>query len=76
MSTPFPQHIFSITPDDNATIPQTQFIMVREAGDVVVETLAGDVNTLPQCQPGVQYAIVATKVLATDTTATGIIGLS
>ena len=76
MSAPFPQHIFDITPDDNAEIPQTQFIMVSAAGDVAVETPTGDVNTLPACQPGVQYAIVAIKVLATGTTATGIKGLS
>lgn len=76
MSTPFPQHIFDITPDDVANCPQTQFIMVSAAGDVAVETPTGDSNVLPACQPGVQYAIVAVKVLATGTSATGIKGLS
>jgi hypothetical protein len=73
---PKPDHIFSITPSDSATIPQTQYLMVTSGGDVSVETTKGTQGVLPGLVPGVQYAIAAVKVRATGTTASGIVGLA
>lgn len=75
MSLPKPDHIFSITPSDTETIPVTQFIMVTVGGDLAVETSTGLQGVMPGLQPGVQYAIAAHKVLASGTTANGIVGL-
>jgi len=76
MSLPKPDNIFAITPNDTNKIPQTQFIMVTTEGDVAIETTRGTTGTMPGLVPGVQYAVAAEKVLATGTTATGIIGLA
>lgn len=76
MALPSPSNIFSITPSDSADIAQTKAIMVTAAGDVAIRTTSGQTGTLPGLQPGVQYFIVADRVLATGTTATGIIGLA
>jgi hypothetical protein len=66
-----------VTPDDNADLSfPVRGLMVAGAGDVSVETLGGDTVTLPALQPGVQYAVLARRVLAAGTTATGIIGLA
>jgi uncharacterized protein (AIM24 family) len=73
---PKPDNIFSITPSDSEKIAQTQYIMVTAEGDVAVETTQGTQGVLPGLVPGVQYAIAAQKVLATGTTATGIVGLA
>lgn len=73
---PKPDHIFTITPSDTNEIAETQYIMVTAEGDVAVETRSGQTGVLPGLVPGVQYAIVATKVLSTGTTATGIVGLA
>ena len=51
-------------------------LMVTAAGDVSVVTTGGDTITLPGLQPGVQYAVLARRIRATGTTATGIVGLA
>ncbi|MEM9839328.1 MAG: hypothetical protein AAF830_09255 [Pseudomonadota bacterium] len=66
----------SVTPSDSADLPYTlKAFMVSVAGDVSVLTTGGDVLTLPACQPGLQYAVLATRLRATGTTASGIVGL-
>jgi hypothetical protein len=68
---------FAITPNDTTDLSvTTRGLMVTTAGDVSVITVGGDTVTLPALQPGVQYAIRATRVRATDTTATGLVGLA
>ena len=72
-----PSRAFAITPDDGADLAQPiRGLMVADAGDVALTTLAGDVVTLPALQPGVQYAVLASRVQATGTTATGLVGLA
>lgn len=72
-----PSRAFAITPKDAVDLAQPiRGLMVAGAGDVALTTLAGDVVTLPALQPGVQYAILASRVQATGTTATGLVGLA
>ncbi len=72
-----PSRALTITPDDNADAPLTlRGLMVAAAGHVAVTTLEGDEVVLPALQPGVQYAILASRIRATGTTATGIVGLA
>lgn len=75
MSLPHPDHIFEIAPSDTEPAPMTQYIMVAVGGDLAVETRSGDTGILPGLVPGAQYAISVSKVLATGTTASGIVGL-
>lgn len=76
MSLPKPDNIFDITPSDSDDIPLTQYIMVTVAGNVAVETYSETTGIMPGLQPGVQYAIAAKKVLATGTSASGIVGFA
>ncbi|MEM0928077.1 MAG: hypothetical protein AAGI89_02185 [Pseudomonadota bacterium] len=72
-----PSRGLSVTPDDaNDLSFPIRGLMVAGAGDVRVVTIKGDTVTLPALQPGMQYAILATRVLATGTTATGIVGFA
>ncbi|MEM9809700.1 MAG: hypothetical protein AAF788_00590 [Pseudomonadota bacterium] len=67
----------AITPNDSADLPfAIRGLMVGGAGDVSVVTSAGDTVSLPALQPGVQYAILATRIRASGTSATGIVGLA
>ena len=72
-----PSRGLSVTPDNSNDLAfPIRGLMVAGAGDVSVVTLGGDTVTLPALQPGMQYAILATRVRATGTTATGILGLA
>jgi len=67
---------FDITPDDAADLAKvTRALMVSAAGDLAVVLKSGDTLTLPGLTPGVIYPVRVLRVLATDTTATGIKGL-
>lgn len=72
-----PSRAFAVTPTDAAdlTIP-IRGLMVAVGGNVALVTRGGDTATLPGLEPGVQYAVLATRILATGTTATGIVGLA
>lgn len=72
-----PSRAFAVTPTDAAdlTIP-IRGLMVAAGGNVALVTRGGDTATLPGLEPGVQYAVLATRILATGTTATGIVGLA
>ena len=70
-----PAHIFPLPPDVEPPRP-TRGLMVAGAGDVALVTLGGETAILPALVPGVQYAIRATRILSTGTTATGIVGLA
>ena len=68
---------FTITPDDAADLVRpTRGLMIAGAGDVAVVMVGGDTVTLPGLLPGVQYAVRARRVLATATTASGLVGLA
>ena len=72
-----PSRAFAISPNDSADLAvPIRGLMVRVAGDVALTTIDGDVAVLPALQPGVQYAILASRVQATGTTATGLVGLA
>ncbi|PCJ09339.1 MAG: hypothetical protein COB16_03920 [Rhodobacteraceae bacterium] len=67
---------FDITPDDDADLPNvTRALMVAVGGDVAVVLKGGTTLTLPELAPGVVYQIRISRVLATDTDASGIVGL-
>jgi len=63
-----------VTPDDDADLPfRTRFLLAAEAGDIEVH-MAGE--TTPRILPiaaGVQLAVRVDRVLASNTTATGIV---
>lgn len=72
-----PARAFSITPDDGTDLAlATRGLMVGGTGSVALVTTAGDTATLTGLQPGQQYAIRIRRVLATGTTATGLVGLA
>lgn len=65
----------AITPSDSANLPQTyKAIYVGGTGDVKVVTIAGDTVTFAAVPVGI-LPVVCTKVFATDTTATNLVGL-
>ncbi|NRA29170.1 MAG: hypothetical protein HRU11_02830 [Parvularculaceae bacterium] len=72
-----PSRGMAVSPDDGADLAfAIRGLMVSTAGDVALVTTRGDTITMPALQPGVQYAVLSTRVLATGTTATGLVGLA
>jgi len=72
-----PSRGVTVTPNDGSDLAfSIRGLMVSTAGDVALVTTGGDTVTLPALQPGVQYAVLATRVRATGTSATGIVGLA
>lgn len=69
--------IVAITPSDSADIPggTIRGFTVAVAGNVAVVMADGSTGTLSNLPEGVQHAYQVTRILATGTTATGIIGL-
>lgn len=65
---------FEITPSDDNDLPTPiRCINVAETGVVVAELIGGDV--LPfTVAAGIQFPMRARKILATGTTATGLVG--
>lgn len=64
----------AVTPSDTTVLAKpSHWIMVTVAGNVAVTLLNGAVITFPGLQPGNFYAIQASKIMSTGTTATGII---
>lgn len=69
-------HLDTITPSDSTDLLQTtRAINVAGAGFVRVTTKEGDTGTVYVAEGGV-FPIRATRIWATGTTATGIVGLS
>ena len=65
-----------IVPNDTVALPKsTRAIYVGTAGNLRLQFVAGDVVTLTNLQAGVIYPLRATLVLATGTTAGGLVGL-
>lgn len=70
-------HVFLITPDNDNNLPhQTTAISFAAAGNLRIETVGGEVVTIPSgaLAAGVQHAIQIRKVFATGTAATGLVG--
>lgn len=67
---------FPITPNDGADLADTvKGIYVGGTGDVTVVTLDGQTVTFKAVPVGVTINIIATRVMATNTTATLLTGL-
>lgn len=67
---------FAIVADDGADLSVlTRALMVGGSGDVAVIFKDGTTATLPGLAPGVIYPLRVARVLATGTTATGLVGL-
>ncbi|KQZ96869.1 hypothetical protein ASD74_06340 [Rhizobium sp. Root564] len=69
------QDAFNVTPNDNGDLPAPTYggFWVSTPGTVKVTTKAGTVLTLPSGQ--IYWNLVVTKIWATGTSATGIVGL-
>lgn len=67
-------HAFAITPSDSATIQGSRSLWIGGAGSVAVQMQSGATVTFAGVSPGI-LPIAVSKVLATGTTATGILGL-
>lgn len=65
---------FAVTPND-ATVQAAESLYVGGAGDVAVETEAGNAVTFKDVTAGAVLPIRVNRVLATGTTATEILGL-
>lgn len=71
-----PENAGAIVPDDAADLPQaTRALYVGGAGDVVLRMLGGETVTLANLQAGALVPLRVARVLATGTTATGLVGL-
>lgn len=67
---------FAATPDDAADLPVlTRALMVGGGGDLAAVLKDGSTVTLPELAPGVVYPVRVARVLATGTSASGIVGL-
>ena len=67
--------IFAITPDDGAELGNaTRALNVAVSGKVRVTTVSGATDTI-HIAAGIAFPIRATRVWATGTTATGIVGM-
>jgi hypothetical protein len=70
------ENAVAILPDDGAVLPQvTRALFVGGAGDARVRMLGGDVVSFASLQAGSLLPIRVVQVLATGTTATGLVGL-
>ncbi|MBT8408060.1 MAG: hypothetical protein KJN93_00360 [Alphaproteobacteria bacterium] len=66
----------AVVPNDTATLPHvTRALYVGVAGNVAVEMLSGDTVVLSGAQAGAVYPFRVSKVLATGTTAGGLVAL-
>lgn len=70
-----PEHALAIVPDDAADLPTvTRALFVGEGGDLAVRMGGGGGVTLAGVAAGTMLPIRVARVLATGTTAGGIVG--
>ncbi|SIS84845.1 spike base protein, RCAP_Rcc01079 family [Phaeovulum vinaykumarii] len=68
-------HLEAITPSDSTDLARvTRALWVGQAGDLAVVSAAGESVTLPNAEGLIPIRV--TRVRATGTTATGLVGLS
>lgn len=66
----------AITPSDAGSLPEpTRAVYVGAGGDLRVRMLSGEIVTLGGVLGGTIYPLRVAQVLATGTTATGLVGL-
>ena len=66
----------AISPSDGGSLPQaTRAIYVGQTGNLAVRLVSGEVVTLSNVQAGMIYPLRVEQVLASGTTATGLVGL-
>ena len=71
-----PEHGLEVAPSDSDDLPQvTRALYVGGTGDVRVRLRGGDVLTLLNVQAGSLVPLRVAQVLATGTTAAGLVGL-
>jgi hypothetical protein len=71
-----PQGVVAITPSDTVNLTKSiRGFMIGTAGDVSVAMGDGSTAIMPSCAVGVEYMGKITRINATGTTATGIVGL-
>ncbi|MFQ5622229.1 MAG: hypothetical protein ACE5FS_02415 [Paracoccaceae bacterium] len=71
-----PQNAVAITPNDAGSLSYvTRALFIGATGDVAVRLQGGQTVTFSNMQGGALYAMRVDQVLATGTTATGIVGL-
>lgn len=70
-----PANAFAITPNDSTDLDRaTRAICVGASGNVQLTTVSGDTVTI-NVAAGMPFPIRAARIWATNTTATGIVGL-
>ena len=70
------RHAIAVTPSDSVTLAHaSRGIYIGGAGDLKVITVGGETVTFASMAAGIVYPICVTQVLATGTTATGIVAL-
>ena len=71
-----PEHALAIQPDDTADLPQvTRALYLGGGGDVAVRMCGGETVTFAGVAAGTLLPVRVGRVLASGTTATGILGL-
>ena len=66
----------AIVPDDTADLAHaTRAIYVGQAGALTVRMVSGDEVTLAEVQAGMIYPLRVARILATGTTASGLVAL-
>ena len=69
------EHAFTITPDNSADIHKTRGLSITDTTQKnVAVIMAGGQTVTLALAPGVIHPVQVTRVLVTDTTATGVIG--
>ncbi|MBO9131729.1 hypothetical protein J5289_16225 [Rhizobium sp. B230/85] len=70
-----PQGVIAVSPSDTADLTKPiRGFMVTSAGNVSVVMSVGSAAVMPGCLVGIQYMGAISRIKATGTTATGIVG--
>lgn len=71
----YPSRHMTLTPNDNVTFDNPMIIRVLTTGNVAVADLAGNVVTYTGVPAFTDIPVMASKLMATNTTATSFVGL-
>ncbi|WP_299684363.1 hypothetical protein [uncultured Tateyamaria sp.] len=70
------EDVFVVAPDDGADLPQaTRALNVAQSGAVRLTTVSGTTATV-YVAAGIAFPVRASRIFATGTTATGIVGMA
>lgn len=73
--TSFPLHAEAITPSDSIEYGRGRQVFAGDAGEVTVEPFYGNNTVTFSLEAGQYVPVVCRRVLATGTTATGLVGV-